>query len=304
MSGANSGHFLGPLQCDSAGRVLYVPAPPPAAQFPSARTPADTAVRISADGKTITRFSVTSAAALGEGAEILQATFDARGDVYVLAAADGAQYVLSFARDGRYRSMTAIDSEVSVASFAVFESGDVLLSGYRPDGQLIIPLVAVHSIGSGSLRDVPLSGDPAGATALSSQSRVALASHVSAAPARDGNMYFARMTPTGPVYTISPSGSVRKQFALAPPKPGATLWSLKAAGDRLAAIYREKAPRSEQGNMVDWIVIYDTASGEQVAAYGPTTRPVLCYRPTEALDQFTLLSMRGQQLEFLEATAP
>lgn len=306
VAGGTFGHFVGPLQCDPDGNVFFVPAPPfPSPPAPPAVTPPDAAVRVSADGKTTTRFSLTSVPGLGNFADsqITATAFDTGGNLYVLAVGGSRQYIVSFTKSGQYKSKIEIDlHEIMIGSFAVFNSGEFLLAGRPPDDPMR-PRVAVLSAGGGSLWDVALSADPALKKGLPVESRMELLDLASAEPAPDGRVYFARRTPRGPVYAVSPSGVVTGKFALVPPRRGATLFSIKVSGHRLAAVYAG-APASDDGSSVYWVAVHDLSTGEHLASYGPVTRFVLCYRSGEGPDRFTLLSMKADEMQLLDASAP
>lgn len=306
--GGNFNLFVGFFQCDPAGNVLFVPAPPSSVPpAPPSKGRADVAIRVSADGKTITRLNLKSVPGIGEleDAEILRTAFDPNGNMYVLAAAAGRRHVVSFTKHGRYASIVEIDTKaIHPASFAAFDSGEFFLSGQRPGGLGgVTPRVVVQSVRSGSLRDVALSTDPVIPGVVTPEIRMTLTGEACAEPGADGHVYFARMTPTGPVYAVAPSGRVTREFRLASPKSGARLSSLRASGERLAAVYREEVP-DDRGNMVNWIAIYNISSGEHLATYGPVNRLVLCYRSRSGLDRFTLLGAGRAEMELLEATAP
>jgi hypothetical protein len=281
--------------------VFFVPAPPfPSPPDPPATTPPDSAVRIAADGKTTTEFSLTSVPDLADS-QVTTTALDLAGAPYVLAAGEGRQYIVSFTKGGKYRSKLEIPAEMLVGSFAVFKSGEFLLAGRNLEGPMR-PRVAILS-GGGSLQDVTLPADPAVGKGLSVESRMRLLDSACAEPAPDGHVYLVRPTPKGPVYAVSPSAGVVGGFALVPPRPEARLLAIKVSGDRLAAVY-EAAPASDEESSVHWIAVHDLSTGEHLAAYGPVTRIVLCYRYGQGRDSFTLLSMKDEGLQLLEVSAP
>jgi hypothetical protein len=303
VSSADFGHlFQGPILCDGNGNIALLPVELEAGHRP---IPPDTVVRVSADGKTATRFRLADVEGVGNFAdsEILRTAFDVDGNLYVLAVNSVSRYVVAFSDSGKYKWKVALDvDEMLVSSFAVFKGGELLLSGSSGERAR----VAVRGAG-GSLSDVVLPDDAALRQGLSSAERRDLLSFAHAEPAADGLIYFSRQASEGFVYALMASGEVKSRFALAAPSGASRLAALKVSGHRLAAIYRVENP-DETVDESDtwWIVTHDLAGGEPLATYGPVRTGVLCYRSVDGFpDRFSLLGMSpAGQLQLVEAFAP
>jgi hypothetical protein len=294
--------FVGPFKCDADGNVFSIPVALDARSRPMSP---DTIVRLSADGKAVTRYSLISVPGIGNVANstISTTALDRDGDLYAVVRAESGQYIVSFTKTGRYKWKIEIEpNELLIGSFAVFSSGEFLLSG-RPASDPLSPRVVVLAPGSSSLRDVLLSDDRALKKGLSREARTALIDLASAESGSDGRVYFARAATKGSVYVVSPSGEITGTIALVPPRRGATLTSLKLSGHRLAAVYQGRPEEDSQGL---WVAVHDISSGEHVASYGPVRDPVLCYQSVPGSpDRFTLLKMNSAgQIQFLQASAP
>lgn len=300
-AGGLGGGLHGPLLCDSDGNLALVPAVLDARSRPMA---SDRVVRVAADGRSATTISRASIPGLDSRAELsLEAVaFDAAGALHVLVKGPADQFLASFASDGRYRSRTDVDyRHFAASSFAVFASGEFLVSGRSPETPTRGRLAVLGA--SGGLFDVVL--PEAAPTAKPSRlTQLAYFDLAADEPAADGNVYYARPAPEGFVYAISPAGDIMSRFAIPSPRPKAGLAAIKVSGSRLAAIYRE--PGVEGEGMTSWVGVHDLASGSRLAAYGPVHNLILCYRSGGGVpDSFTLLGMSGAgQLQLIEASAP
>jgi hypothetical protein len=295
--------FKGPFRCDSEGNVSFVPYSP---ARPQAATSSTLAVRISADGKKTTRFSVAGGLGLDYFADVgIEAiALDNAGSLYALTdvqTRDGSrQFVVAFDADGRYKSKVEIDpEEILVDRFGVVGSGEILLSGYRP--RRTTQRIVVMAAGGGRLRDVVVPTESSGEEGPTSSPNpeTPTVEHVEAGP--DGRLYVGPDAIAGPVWAISSSGTVTGKFALAPPKRDVKLVGIRVSIGRLAAIYDESRPGSSSSWR--WIVVHDLSTGEHTDTYGPVTKLVMCYQSGRGLpDRFTLLGVEEGRLQLLAAT--
>jgi hypothetical protein len=97
--------------------------------------------------------------------------------------------------------------------------------------------------------------------------------------AEDGRAYLMRRSPEGPVFLISPGGTVQK-LKLVPPEKSAVLASVKVRGGTIAAEYY--VPNSSASRRVHYITLTNVGSGkvQYVIRYtgaGSTGVGMVCY---------------------------
>jgi len=292
---------LGPFRCDSTGNVFYVPVQ---RREPGRITDADTVVGISSDARTSTRFRVAEGGLSQPVATRVVATaLDLNGDLYVLTRTrtdkGNRQDIVSYSRDGKYRSRVEIDAKEIIAdNFAVFGSGEFLLAGERPRS-FTSDRLAVLSAGA-PLRDLWLPAEsepnPNGAAETSDVLTMGFAQ-----TGRDGRIYLVRNKAKTHVYAVSSSGEVDELFELSPPKGDATLSGIQVSGNRLAAIYQIVA--SDSGRPARHVAVHELPTGELQARYGPISNLVMCYQSVDGFpDRFTLLGMKNHHIELITAS--
>jgi hypothetical protein len=295
--------WLNPARSDDDGNLLFVvvpgadardlknvPAPPR-----HVKTPSDI-LAVSADGKRTSVLSPRTIPAFADADEIttLGIAIDPSGTLLALVwvprgEAGGRHYIVSFDKNGGYRSRLEIEpDEIAVGQFEVFGSGDFLLRGQRPYSEGV--RVVVMSAGGGDLHDV---------VSLSNEHVKDLAATLTFSSwsdhfvrGGDGRIYFV---PAGEdsVHLIEASGNSQEVFKLAPmPRNRRRLVDLRAAGQRLAAIYFEERPQNKGRH---WIAVYDVVLGERLAVYGPASGIPVRYEYSDGQDRFTLLK-DGQYL--------
>ncbi len=288
--------FLGGFRCDTEGNVFFIPGLSGTVKAPAV------VVRVSADGKSATTFSLPSTLRVADSSDVTinAMALDTQGQLTVLADVRGEagtrQYLASFDDGGQLRSKVELDpSQIVAQRFAVFDSGDFLLLGYRSGhgARPAQPRVAVMPANGESLRDV------VPPTSLSSSTWLTTDGLSFAEPATDGHVYFA--PESGAAYAITPSAEISRTIHLVSPQKGAGLVALKISGPRLAAIYYDVQDKQPS---VRWVAVHDLGSGRQVASYGPVQNLVMCYRPEGSHDRFTLLGGRGGDSLLFIASAP
>ena len=293
--------WAGPALCDDNGNSYFLVVQP---ITPGHKPREPRAVlRISADGKK--RFSFTPAAvpdfASAHELRTLGFALDPVGGLFMLVwhemGGQSGQYIVSFDKDGEYRSYFEVDSrEILVQQFEVFGSGQFLLRGSRPDGE---PRLAVLSGKGGELKDVFGRSGLLRPSAEPSPARSGMARLGHLARGGDGRIYLAEQGARqgeDVVYAVRPSGQGEEVLTLRPNPKAPDLVGWKADGNRFAATYLRVDPQPEassdgRGGSY-WIAVHRNAGAgdaEPPVVYGPTPGPPICYRHEESSDRFTFL---------------
>jgi hypothetical protein len=201
--------------------------------------------------------------------------------VSVDRGADRYQYVVSFDNGGRYTSHVEVDAwEMAVGHLEILPSGNYFVRANRAG---VGPRLAVLGPRGDWHHDVMLLGEPDRQDGRPRQDRVALGS--------DGRIYVVPEE-SSVVHVIEEAGESRRAFELSPVVPNGRLVGLKAAGDRLMALYAEVHGKAVGGPV--WIALYDTTLGTRRALYGPVDALPVCYSVREGREEFKLL--RGARL--------
>ena len=148
--------WAGQALCDASGDAYFLVLPAAS----SGKNPGlpRAVLRISADGKKRGSFTPTAVSDFASAHELRTLAFalDPTGGLFMLVwhkmGGQGGQYIVSFDKNGEYRSYFEVDSrEILVQQFEVFGSGQFLLRGRRPDGE---PRLAILSGEGGGLKEV------------------------------------------------------------------------------------------------------------------------------------------------------
>jgi hypothetical protein len=307
--------WLEPVKTDDKGNAYLLVLPEirrhtdPNAEIPRPRD----VVRISADGKERTTLSPIKNPKLATATMVTTAAIalDPHGELSMLVwarwrdASGGeekrGQYIVSFDNDGDYRSEVEVDwRELGVMQFEAFGSGRFLLRGRWTNAEEI--RLAILSP-TGSLQDIDWSERP-------SQMREPEEPNEPSTPRRtpsfgqmvrggDGRIY---VTHPGErpeetiIYAVSASGHSEKVYTLRPMLGDLPLVGMRAAGDRIAAVYLENS--GDKGRW--WIAVYSNAVidptdsaashiASPLAVYGPAPGVPVAYRLEESSDRFTFL---------------
>jgi hypothetical protein len=274
--------FRLPIQCNRQGEILLRPQQPGAI------------VQISSDGKSVTKFELTTVRDLaGKRVFLRDFALDAAGRVYVLAgvAERGVTeiYVFRFGADGRYESSVRIAKDFLPSRIAVVGSL-YWVSGAEVG---IVRGPAKHFGAffdrNGNVAYEPVledsSSEPAeskGSTARREEwLNTAAMSRVAAG--EDGNIYFLRPGTPLTVHVLSTGGEVLREFPVKTPSRHMEALDLKVADGRVAiALAEPVSPLSPGGSFKPDITValYDAATGDLVGRYATNeeTRGMLaCY---------------------------
>jgi hypothetical protein len=202
-------------------------------------------------------------------------------------------YVSRFKTDGSYISSKKLDTgfrpDFEPRHIAAFSSGHLLLSGIAIGHDVpFAPFIAIFSENGQFLREVSLRDNVTGKDAKQNPSDASLSpgeqmrglievSFLQAAD--DGNVYVMRHSPRGPVFVVSPGGSVRRVL-LTPPVHGADLQWIMASGGWIAAQYRDVDNAQKKTH---YLVTFDPATRTQdtvrfVFDYELNASGMACYR--------------------------
>jgi hypothetical protein len=223
----------------------------------------------------------------------------ASGQVFLLSGKgrpDGptTYYVSRFKADGAYISSTVIDigfrPDFEPREIAAFPSGNLLIAGMVKGHDVpFIPFAAIFTDAGQFVRQVDLKGD------LTDKDAKKESSDASFSPAQqirnllevsflqtadDGNIYLMRHTPSGPVFVVSPGGSVRR-VPLTPPAQGTDLQWIMASNGAIAAQYRSLSPSERQTH---YLVVLDASTNKvretvrYVHEYNKNGGGMACYR--------------------------
>lgn len=239
-------------------------------------------LKIARVGRRIVRFSIDTVPGLLE-ARIYDFATGVFGDIYVLARDNRKQtYIVHFADDGQYKSKHILDARLQPGQIAVFRSGQLLIAGqHEPaegeEGINAKPFIGIFNESGKLLKELSLRKDVEPKLSKSSESQGGDADRPgpdrtyeeatvlsSAVGAEDGNIYFMRHTPNGPVFVVSPSGGVRR-IDLSPPKD-TQLSAIQVGNGRIAAEFLRFLPKSDQiGSVI--LEVIDAQTGEREAEY-------------------------------------
>jgi hypothetical protein len=298
--------MVGLFDCDSDANVFSM--------LPAGRGLPNAVLRISADGRKTTHFSLTAVPEF-EKSEIMAYTVGLDDQVYVLTAKDGRDpYVIRFDKDGQAGSATKLEvgKGAMLRRIAVGTGGNYFIGGaqqegenfirmqldgiYNAHGQMIAPVKLIK-------HDMPATGvtTPAANPKVSdiphlvpdqmtkAQQLQELVDLSIVRAGEDGNFYFSRFDPKGPVFVVSPSGEVVRQINLVAPKePSFELLDVKVSKGRLAVAYSGEPPSG--GTAPVKIYVYDIQTGKEIAEYHHENWKIgvglACYSP----DSFTFIS--------------
>jgi hypothetical protein len=304
---ATKGSFLAwiePVKSDDKGNAYFLILPEIRRQTdPNAEVPKPRDVlRISGDGKERSTVSPIKSSKLATATTVTTAgiALDPDGALSMLVWAHWrdstggedkrGQYIVSFDKGGDYRSEVEVDwREMGVMQFEAFGSGKFLLRGRWANADEMRLVVLLPT---GSLQDIDWSERPSQAPEpIERSSPPRTASFGQMVRGGDGRIY---VTQPGErpgetvVYAISPSGQSERVYTLRPMPGDLPLVGMKAAGDRLAAVYVENS--GDKGRW--WIAIYGNVASDvaaPLAVYGPAPAAPISYRLEESGDRFTFL---------------
>jgi len=298
--------MVGPIDCDSDSDVFFM--------LPAGMGLPNAINRISADGRKTTHFSLASVPEF-ERSEVVGYSVGLDDQVYVLTAKDGRDpYVIRFDKDGQFGSVAKLEvgKGAILRRIAVGAGGNYLIGGSQQDGEKLIAkqldrIFNGHGQMIASVKLVKHVTPAPGLKTPAANLKVSDIPHLDADQMKkveelqqvvdlsvvrageDGNFYFSRFDPKGPVFVVAPSGEVVKEINLVAPKePGFELLDVKVSKGRLAVAYQGEPPPG--GTAPVKIYVYDIQTEKEIAEYHHENRQIgvawACYSP----DTFTFIS--------------
>jgi hypothetical protein len=294
------GIFLDPLRCDSEGNVYM--------RGYDARQRMKMPIRKfdPQKGVRLASFSLDSVPELEfESGE--QFFVSADGDLHWLTATETDRYILSFGKDGAFKSKTKLDFGKPFMAYqlAAFSSGEFLISGLKVQdsgpGDEKRPFTGVFDKQGKLVRSVTLQDDAAiheaalrGDSNFTSelhpgQSNRAVSMGVAVGSA-DGNVYLMRRTSPALVYAVSAAGTVVRRISVDPGDPVLLPVAMHEVAGRLAIMFWDRHTKESVFKIVE------THTGNVVASYGGTNlMGFTCYSPPR---RFTFLATKRGKLAF------
>ena len=304
--------WLEPVNTDDEGNAYLLVLPEirrqtdPNAEIPRPRD----VVRLSADGKERTTLSPIKSPKLATATTVTTAAMalDPHGELSMLVWArwrdahggeeKRGQYIVSLDSDGDYRSEVEVDwRELGVTQFEAFGSGKFLLRGRWTDADEVRLAILLPT---GRLQDIDWSEQP---SALREPNEPSTPRKTPAfgqmVRGGDGRVYLTRPgeRPDETIlYAVSASGHGERVCTLRPMLGDLPLVGMRAAGDRIAAVYLEDS--GDKGRW--WIAVYRHAASDSaddaasdlavpLAVYGPAPGVPVSYRLEGSSDRFTFL---------------
>ena len=274
-------------------------------------------LKIARDGSHIVRVTIDTVPGLLEG-RIYDFAVGILGDVYVLARDNREQtYIVHFTSDGQYTSKQVLDLRLQPRQIAVFRSGQLLIAGlHEPaegeEGINAKPFIGIFSDSGKLLKEISLTKDVEPKVGTSPQRQGEKQTTVdrayeqatvlsSAVAAEDGNIYLMRHTAKGPVFVVSPSGTIARRIELSPPTDS-ELSAIQVGSGRIAAEFLKLQPKSDQIESVI-VDVLNAQTGEKEAEYSHSDFHIGSAFACYAHNDFTFLGNDASgHLTIIEAT--
>lgn len=284
-TGVLVGYFTAPIKSDLDGNIFL-------RALDTSSPGSGPILRIGPDGGKAVQFLVPS------GAELTDYAPGTGGELYIMALGPKVpEYKLTqYFSDGTVKSTTTIESPFRPLQFAVFRSGELLVSGIEepPQGQsgksAGKPRIALFSAGGSWIKDIAVENDtklptPGGNSKdpIADFDAEIAVSMTDAQTGDDGNIYLNRHTPTGPIFVVTSAGAIARRIPLHPPKQ-CQLGSVRVIHGRIVVEYLQYAQRDQPeilkitkyiyqildrdtGELLEQYWQYDDALGGAFAAY-------------------------------------
>ncbi len=229
------------------------------------------------------------------------------GQLHWLGATRSDRSVLTFAKDGTFKSKTKLEFGKPFIPYqlAAFSSGEFLISGMKPEGSgpggVKKPFTGIFDAGGKLVKRVSLQDDDAIHEAAQrgdsnytnelhpgrTNRTVSMGAVVGSS---DGNVYLMRRTSPAIIYAVSAAGSVVRRMSVDPGDPLMLPVGMQGAEGKLAIMFWDRATKESLFKVVE------THTGDVVATYrGKHLLAFTCYSLPQ---RFTFLTTRKGKLAF------
>ena len=222
--------------------------------------------RLTQDGKSTT-FDLTNIPEAGGHAYIFAFGVDALGGIYAIAQGhDGASYLASYDRQGRYLGAAPLQQSVRASFLLPINNTRFLLAGMMPPrkGGDANPASLIALIDSQGTTLKSLAGpeeSKSGSFLPASHRFFNPAVELGAARVgSDGYVYLFKASATPQVQVLDSSGSLVRGLHLAVPAPGAQAFDFFLIGKSIAAVYQIDSQSADNGRQI--VGLYDDVTGE------------------------------------------
>jgi len=295
-----SSSIIGPFACQG-GDILY--------SLYDMNDPLKVPIgRISPRGELKAQYRISDAGADLQGGDFFVSS---EGDVYQAAWRAGTwdEWIVSYGKDGTYKSKTKIDEKISPHAFAVFSSGSFILTGLEEEGPpgdrtKTLAFTGLYDSSGKLLRRIKLPNDKLIADGVSKRDTdftgTATITNIPVVNGRvvsgsDGNVYIMRRTKPATIYGISPSGEVVKTIRLeADPKLPEPFF-LQAREGGLVVGFQSSGVRSPT---LIKVVDFD---GNVMSTFDVDPSLGAAFTCFESPNKATFLTMRDRALTIVEA---
>ncbi len=285
-----------PPACDAKGNVYFRP-------YASRKSPLRSPIykvspqgervavyRASADSEFTGQFKGGEGFALGKD-----------GEVYQLAVSEKGTYIVQFDQNGAITSKIRLQAGFSPYHFAVFDSGEFLVTGSGADDPRPHAIyTGIFDRGGKMVKKIVFPGDEQHTQAANRGDaeftepgntipRNYAVDRGAVVPASDGNLYVVRWTTPARVYGVSPAGEIVADFEVIPPIDGKKPSIAVGHGSRLAIEWEATQNDPRAGITVVGL------DGEPYATYNEKLGVLACYSDQE---RFTFLG--GKELRFAQ----
>lgn len=255
------GGILGQVRCDGEGNVYFQPEFAPL-------------LRVSPDDGKIVSFSLDQPFGNRVGVprhiQLVDFAIAQSRTVYAAARAGNNSFVVKFDSDGRYDTITQLDSPDGMypAGLAVFANGYYLVSGeLRPleRGKSALPYTAIFDSSGRLIRELSVRSDrelTQGRAGDKTATGIPEIETGTTVMWTDGNAYVMRKMQKPEVLVIAPTGEVLRTLHLTSPE-GFNPTTMGSAETGLIVTYQ----RTTSNGPEVLYVVFDTLNGDEMAVY-------------------------------------
>jgi hypothetical protein len=285
-----------PPACDAKGNVYFRP-------YESRKRPLRSPIyKFSPQGERVAVYGVSADAEFAgqfKGGEDFALGKD--GEVYQLATSEKGSYIVQFDQNGAIESKIRLRAGFSPYHFAVFDSGEFLVTGSGADDPILHAIYTGIFDRSGKMLKRIVFPEDEQYTQAADRGDAQFTEPGNTIPGNyavdrgavvrvsDGNLYVVRWTTPARVYAVSPAGEIVANFEVSPPIDDKKPSIVVSHGSRLAIEWEATQNDPRAGITVVGL------DGEPYATYNEKLGVLACYSGQE---RFTFLG--GTELRFAQ----